>query len=308
LPYALDSMEPSSSQTEIISNHSKTHKLKKYVGLSLHLRDRSEVSIVIKYFIFVFNVLFWLIGVGLLAVGLWAVAEKNAALNLSTLGESFINPVLLLLISGSVIFVVGFFGCIGALRENVFVISVYIVCVGIVFIFLVIGAIILFAFRDWIKTELLVSPLKRTIVQYRDDADLQNLVDWIQGEWSYKDWEQNVYFNCSSPGVEACGVPFSCCRPNTDPNIVEVNYECGYNVLQDSIGNDPSKVIYTTGCINQGDAWFQLYMIPVAGVIVAVALIQIVGICCAWNLYSDINRQKAKWRRQQRVEFSASYD
>jgi len=44
------------------------------------------------------------------------------------------------------------------------------------------------------------------------------------------------------------------------------------------MGNDPATVIYTNGCINQGDEWFQLYMVPVAGVIVAVALIQVVYI------------------------------
>lgn len=26
------------------------------------------------------------------------------------------------------------------------------------------------------------------------------------------DWDQNIYFNCTSPGNEACGVPFSCCK------------------------------------------------------------------------------------------------
>jgi len=32
-------------------------------------------------------------------------------------------------------------------------------------------------------------------------------------------------------------------------------------------------VIYTKGCIEQGEAWFQQYMIPVVGVIVGVAVI-----------------------------------
>jgi len=76
--------------------------------------------------IVVFNAAFMvclqIIGISLLAIGIWAIAQKDAAMNLSTLGESFINPVLLLLISGSVIFIIGFFGCIGALRENVYLI------------------------------------------------------------------------------------------------------------------------------------------------------------------------------------------
>lgn len=51
---------------------------------------------------------------------------------------------------------------------------------------------------------------------------------------------------------------------------------CSSHCFQDVIGNDPATVIYTDGCINQGDEWFQLYMVPVAGVIVAVSLIQVV--------------------------------
>ena len=88
------------------------------------------------------------------------------------------------------------------------------------------------------------------IVHYRDDPDQQNLIDWIQEGWVLifknifilekrnfnecililqlqccgiegpKDWDRNIYFNCSSAEVgsrEACGVPFSCCKPQ--PNV-----------------------------------------------------------------------------------------
>jgi tetraspanin-5 len=60
------------------------------------------------------------------------------------------------------------------------------------------------------------------IQSYRDDPDLQNMIDWIQRDWlhccgvnNYRNWESNIYFNCSSKlvgSVEACGVPASCCR------------------------------------------------------------------------------------------------
>jgi len=55
-------------------------------------------------------------GVLLIAAGSWAVTQKDS--NVTLLGGIFISPVLLLLIAGCIIFAIGFFGCIGALREN----------------------------------------------------------------------------------------------------------------------------------------------------------------------------------------------
>ena len=65
----------------------------------------------------------------LIAAGSWALTQKDA--NVSVLGGFFLSPVLLLLIAGCIIFAVGFFGCIGALRENIcllIIVITYFVC------------------------------------------------------------------------------------------------------------------------------------------------------------------------------------
>ena len=53
-----------------------------------------------------------------------------------------------------------------------------------------------------------------------------------------------------------------------------LGYSSVYDVraLQNS---DPSDVIYTSGCIEQGEVWVNHNLIPVAGVFVGLALVQV---------------------------------
>jgi tetraspanin-5 len=100
-------------------------------------RNHSEVSCCLKYVIFGFNVIFWLIGLSILAIGVWAWTEKDTFNNLSLLTNVALDPAFIFIWAGNIIqqlpfptfntrssvlgaitFVIGFTGCVGALREN----------------------------------------------------------------------------------------------------------------------------------------------------------------------------------------------
>jgi len=268
-------------------------------------RDVSEVSCCLKYVIFGFNVVFWLLGLGILAIGIWAWTEKDTFNNLSRLYRIALDPAFIFIWGGAITFIIGFTGCVGALRENTALLAAYAIFLAIILLFEMTCGILGFIFKDWIKSQA-TSGFQAFIVHYRDDPDQQNLIDWIQEGWLQccgiegpKDWDKNVYFNCSSAAVgsrEACGVPFSCCKATNDEIIK--NKQCGYDVRKTDYSGDTALVIYERGCLRSGEDWVEKNLVPVAGVAVAVSVLQILGICFAQNLRADIFAQMAKWGRR----------
>ncbi|CAJ0943391.1 unnamed protein product [Ranitomeya imitator] len=254
-----------------------------------------------------------LLGATFLAIGLWAWAEKDGnqgkhrvtkrgpALsypmftlvtsediagsgvlsNISSITDlGGFDPVWLFMVTGAVMFVLGFAGCIGALRENTSLLKFFSVFLGLIFFLELTAGILAFVFKDWIKDQLNFF-INNNVKAYRDDIDLQNLIDFAQEYWSCcgahgpNDWNLNIYFNCtdSNPSRERCGVPFSCCVK--DPAEDVPNTQCGYDVRL-KLELEQQSYIYTKGCVGQFEKWLQDNLIVVAGVFVAVALLQMV--------------------------------
>ncbi|KAK5615971.1 hypothetical protein CRENBAI_019444 [Crenichthys baileyi] len=71
----------------------------------------------VKYMLFLFNLFFWLGGCGLLGVGIWLSVSQGS---FATLSPSFpsLSAANLIITLGTVVMVTGFFGCLGAIKEN----------------------------------------------------------------------------------------------------------------------------------------------------------------------------------------------
>ncbi|KYQ57933.1 Tetraspanin-5 [Trachymyrmex zeteki] len=286
-------------------------------------RDTSEVSCCLKYVIFGFNVMFWIfrtfpdvtdwLGLGIMAVGVWAWTEKDTFNNLSRLTNVALDPAFILIlvvpdtiysVAGTVTFIIGFTGCVGALRENTCLLAAYAIFLALLLLMEMTVGVLGFIFKDWIKSQA-TGGFQAFIIHYREDPDQQNLIDWIQEDWLQccgiegpKDWDRNNYFNCSSSDIgsrEACGVPFSCCKRK--PNEIIKNKQCGYDVRKPSYslssskytcvllfklflfipsGNfEVAKVIYEKGCIQAGEEWVERNLLAIASGAVGTAFTQV---------------------------------
>ncbi|XP_041084540.1 CD9 antigen-like isoform X2 [Polyodon spathula] len=74
----------------------------------------------VKYLLFIFNFIFWVVGSLVLAIGLWLRFDSTTTsiFEVDSSPTTFFIGVYILIGAGALIMLVGFFGCCGAVRES----------------------------------------------------------------------------------------------------------------------------------------------------------------------------------------------
>ncbi|XP_019959176.1 tetraspanin-33b isoform X4 [Paralichthys olivaceus] len=217
----------------------------------------------IRYFLFFFSFLFWVFSLLIVAIGVYAKVQKAT----DTVRDTF-------LIDPAVILIVFSFS------------------LTLVFLTQLAIAIMGFFYSDQTR-DALGKFVKKAIVHYRDDLDLQNLMDYIQKEFkccgwnNYTDWSWNLYFNCThtNPSTERCSVPYSCCTPV--PGEAVINTMCGFRVQTQNY-LEANKSIYPVGCADRAVMWIESHLLLVGALALGLALPQIAGIVLSQILISQI--------------------
>ncbi|XP_009489798.1 tetraspanin-8 [Pelecanus crispus] len=111
------------------------------------------VSGCMKYSMFVFNFLFWLCGSAILGVSVWIRVSKEAQQELE-IDNSLFAGVDLLIAVGSIIMVLGFLGCCGAIKESRCMLLLFFIGLLLILILQVTGGILGAVYRSQIETSL----------------------------------------------------------------------------------------------------------------------------------------------------------
>ena len=216
-----------------------------------------KISKAVKYGLAFFNGVFWVLSLLLIGAGYYSITSSDtAAVKTTSIFAVVLNISVLLLLVGLVMFVISLAGILGTLRENLPLLQFYRRCI-IVLLFLEFGiTIFCYGFSSYINRLVSRDLPQRTVAAYRDDANMQNLLDFLQQQFhccgvtvnGFLDWSDNMYFNCSptNPSVERCSVPWSCC---VDPDKKPIrDLTCGRGV-QELTAIEASERIHTDGCV-----------------------------------------------------------
>ncbi|XP_065573541.1 tetraspanin-9-like isoform X2 [Artemia franciscana] len=181
----------------------------------------------IKYTMFLSNFLILFGGIAVLAVGIWTLVE-HAYLETLVGTNLYKASAVILVITGSIVSVISFLGCMGAVKEVKCLLLTYFILMFGIFITMLVGGILAYAFRDKVKeiltARLLASvpeaynnqtqnPRSLAITEAWDLAQRKMNCCGVEGNAGYAVWRKmNKGFQPPNPNV----VPRACCKLNSD--------------------------------------------------------------------------------------------
>ncbi|XP_055701255.1 23 kDa integral membrane protein-like isoform X2 [Phlebotomus papatasi] len=219
---------------------------------------------IVKYVLFIFNLLCALCGIALLTIGIIVLLKASELEKLFGDYNAIAAPILLIIL-GSVVFVIAFFGCCGAIRESHCLTMTYATFLLILIIGQIVIAAITFAFAGDIATAM-TKAFERIFHEQNLDVN-RELVVTVQSQLEC----------CGLAGPQDWGtdVPPSCCAPGTaNCNIINA---------------------FQVGCTSALEDWVDMSKHIIAWVALGVAVIQLVALIFACCLGNHIRNERRRY-------------
>lgn len=221
---------------------------------------------VIKYLMFFFNFLFWLSGLALIIVG--AIIKSNYGDYFTYADSKFATTPVFIIIVGVIVFVIGFLGCCGAIKENYCMVTSFAVLLGLIFVLEIIAGILGFIYKKKVE-DYASEGLKRAVKDYfnKEEPGAKEFLDWAHDR-------------------------FDCCGNNgsSDFNNATKNDTCGLDngVRTCHKDNDCAKTLYKVGCKSSFSEFIKKNLVVVGVIALSIAFVQLLGIVFACTLMKAI--------------------
>ncbi|XP_022185872.1 CD63 antigen [Nilaparvata lugens] len=225
----------------------------------------------IRYILFIFNLIFVVTGITLLAVGL--VIENEYKEYATFLDHRFFSAPSLLVVVGTIIFFIAFFGCCGAIRENHCMVMTFSALMGTVFVMELIAGITGYALcEDTI--DVLRGTLNSTMMEYPHDKGYAKIWDELQsslqccGSDNYSSWYR----------VLNNSLPMSCCGPE-------------YGAIHSVTCNHTLPNFYNAPCLDSLGSVIKEHAVTIGASGISIAFVQLLGVVFACRLARSIHVQ-----------------
>ncbi|XP_048357834.1 tetraspanin-8 [Sphaerodactylus townsendi] len=228
------------------------------------------VSSCMKYSMFIFNFIFWVCGCIILGVSIWLRVSKSAQEELN-IDDSFFSGIYLLIAVGSIIMVLGFLGCCGAIKESQCMLLLFFIGLLLILLLQIVAGILGAVYQSKAESAMsnsfqgIVDQLKTNITfqqKFREFEKKNKCCGLGNGE---KDWDSSA------------SVKDGCLCLKED----EGGSDC----------SSTGKKIYTKSCRDVIVDFFKSHMVILMGIAFGFAFIEIFGLVFSMSLYCQIQRK-----------------
>ncbi|KAM6302882.1 tetraspanin-8 [Podargus strigoides] len=236
------------------------------------------VSRCMKYSMFIFNFIFWLCGSIILGVSIWIRIGIAAQQELETNSSVFAGANLLIAV-GSIIMILGFLGCCGAIKESRCMLLLFFIGLLLILILQVTGGILGAVYRSRIETSLNITlQASMNLLQSSTEEAKVFQEEFQNFEMTNQccgllngpaDWGKN--FNTALGGNKIC--------------------ECELKNPSDLCTFFQGRYVYKTPCGSVMIKYLKEHLLIIVGIAFGLAVIEFLGLGFSMSLYCQIQRK-----------------
>lgn len=224
----------------------------------------------VKYLLFFFNLVFALCGLAILIAGAISYAHIGEVDHALKDVNAQTSPIALIIV-GSIIFIIAFYGCCGAIRESHCMVVTFAVFLIVILIIEIAFGIVAFVNKDGYD-DIIKKNVEQMFGKYHNSTEDTNEVDSIQKALECCGVNGPFYWKKDNPQSQ---FPPSCC--------VKPEGDCGYST-------DPNKV-FQAGCEGKIKEFLLAIGLILGALAIAVGLVEIIGVIFALCLASSIKNR-----------------
>ncbi|XP_075773632.1 leukocyte antigen CD37 [Pelodiscus sinensis] len=255
-----------------------------------------------KYFLFLFNLLFFLLGILFLSFGLWILIDQHSFA--AVLGSSmYALKVWSYVLSGVgiITMLMGFLGCLGSLKEIKCMLGFYFGFLFLLFAAQITIGVLLYTQRATLGTKVgkYVEDMLVTYAAEGHPHDKHQSWDFIQEQFrccgwnSYQDWHQNPIVANSSNRLYPCS-----CRNSSSPEEHSANTTHVPAVQGTRFCTAPGDwPVYGQGCANSVQDWLANNIISIVGICLGIALLELCLMMLSMFLFRNMGQNYDKLTR-----------
>uniref|UniRef100_A0A7N5KF50 Tetraspanin n=1 Tax=Ailuropoda melanoleuca TaxID=9646 RepID=A0A7N5KF50_AILME len=228
---------------------------------------------VTKYFLFLFNLLFFILGAVILGFGVWILADRSSFISVLQTSSSSLKVGACVFIGvGAVTMFMGFLGCIGAIKEVRCLLGL-------------------------LKQEMgnIVTELIRDYKDSHEDR-LQEAWDYVQAQVKCCGWVSFYNWTDNAELMNRTNVTYPCsCEDRSEADdgfLLRKGFCEAFDSNRTESGNSPEYwPVYREGCMKRVQAWLQENVGIILGVCVGVAVIELLGMLLSMCLCRHVHSE-----------------